>query len=708
MAPRRAARAAAWLLAGALLALPAGAATAWRITLDGEDVTRAADPRDAGGIPLVDAAALAPRLGLVVRVEGKELSVRAAGNAVWRGEPGGDRLTSPAGILHLERSLRAEGRSLYIPLGAVAELSGFTLIISAQARTAALQRSSGVSSGGWSAFTLAKPVAEGGLAGAAVSGAIAPALPPGRESLRVALGVGQVQGTEWGGELAATGSVRGVQTRMSGLLVSGPAGLELRSGRLALAAPELRLGAEAGDLFSEIWGSAQGVRLLQERGEEGSRALSVYLPDRLAGRGSALLAWRDGLRLGDGGVLEGEAASDGSWLLRGRWSPGRLSLFAHLRDASVRSLGLSGSLDLSPGWSLQAAYDASSDESGTAMLALRAPLPRGGDLMLESTGSRSRSVRLRSDSMTVSFPLPDLLLRARGQRRAGHTELLASASWSGAPGLRVDFQAAGRWPDAGPAESWQQAAVAWKLFRTTSLQAVAAWGSAPFPERLRLRLSQELPRGFTLLAERGDDWDGVRLLVSRTWDVATPAGGGRVQGRVGEPGIPVQLGPYRVLTDEQGRYAFEHVPAGDYDLAIPQDLLPASYSAGAARRKVRVTRRTDERVDLPLQRLAEARGWVYVDRDGDGRRDPGEGVGGVVVVLDGRPTRSTGGGAFTFANLPPGRHELRLDTARLPAGLAATVPSRIEMGLPPGAVLDTLELRLVEQRKAVVFQEPGR
>lgn len=708
MIPRTAARWAAWLLAAMVLAAPAAAGTGWRITLDGEDVTRAAGPRDSAGILMIDVAALAPRLGLSVRVEGRDVSVRAVGGEVWRGEPGGDRLTSSAGMLQLERSLRVEGHSLFLPLGAAAELAGLALIVSAEARLAALERSAKIAAGGWSAFTLAKPGLRDGPAGVAVPAPVAPALPPDRESLRVSLGLGQVEGTDWGGDLGATGSVLGVQTRMSALLASGAAGLELRSGRLALTDPELRLGAEAGDLFSDIWGSARGLRLLRERGEAGTRALSLYLPDRLAGRGSPLLAWRDGLRLGEDAALEGEVASDGSWLLRSRWSPGRLSLFAHLRDISVRSLGLSGSLGLSPGWSLQAGFDASEDGTGTAMLAARAPLPRSGALMLESTGFRSRSGKLRSDSLTVSFPLPDLLLRARGQRRAGQTELLASASWSGAPGLRVDLQTACRWPEAGRAESWQQAAVGWKLFRKTSLQAVATWGSAPFAERLRFRLSQELPRGFTLFAERGDDRGGIRLMASRTWDVGTPAAGGRVQGRVGEPGIPVQLGPYRALTDEQGRYAFRHVPAGDYELAIPEELLPASHAAEGARRTVRVTRRTDETLDLPLQRLAEARGWIYVDRDGDGRRDPGEGVAGVVVVLDGRPTRSSGGGSFTFANLLPGSHELRVDTERLPAGLAATVPSRIEMGLTPGAVLDTLELRLVERRKAVVLQEPSR
>lgn len=700
------ARLAAGLLAGVVLAAPVFAGAGWRITLEGEDVTRAANPRDSGGILLVDIAALAPRLGLTVRVDGRAVSVRGVGGAAWRGEAGDDRLTSPAGFLHLERSLRVEGRSLYIPLGAAAELAGLRLILSSEAQAAALERSSGVSSEGWAVFTLAKPGSGEGPLAAAVNDSIAPAPPPDRESLRVSLGIGQMEGPHWGGDFSVTGSVRGTQTRMSGLLVSGPAGPELRSGRLALTGPELRLGAEAGELFSEIWGSAQGLRLFRQREEAGIQALSLYLPNRPAGRGSALVAWRDGFRLGEDGAIDGEIASDGSWLLRSHWSPGRFSLFAYLRDVAGRSFGLSGSVDLSPGWIVQAGFGAGEDNTATAVLALRARLPRGGDVMLESTGSSSPSGTVRSETLSLSFPLRGLLLRARGQRRAGQMQLLTSASWTGIPGLQVDVLAAFHRPEPGQVEGWQQVAIGWRLFRTTSLQAVATWGNAPFAQRLRLRLAQELPHGVTLSAEHGGD-GGIRLMASRTWDVDTPAGGGLVQGRVGEAGIPVQLGPYRALTDEEGRYAFRHVPAGDYELAIPNGLVPASFAAAGAPRTVRVRRRIEQTIDLPLQRLAEARGWVYVDRNGNGRRDPGEGQAGVVLLFDGRATRSAGAGVFTFANLTPGRHELSVDLARLPAGMAATVPSRIEMGLPPGAVLENLEIRLIERRRPIVFQGQG-
>jgi hypothetical protein len=146
------------------------------------------------------------------------------------------------------------------------------------------------------------------------------------------------------------------------------------------------------------------------------------------------------------------------------------------------------------------------------------------------------------------------------------------------------------------------------------------------------------------------------------------------------------------------------VPPGSYDLLVPTEALPADLTAGPAAR-VQVRRGQSQRVDIPLTALGEARGWVYVDRDANGRRDPGEGIGGAVLILDGRATSSAADGSFGFFNLPPGTHEIRIETGRLSGGLEALMPSRMELGLPPGRSVDHLEFRLREKKKPVVFQE---
>ncbi|HEX2094268.1 MAG TPA: SdrD B-like domain-containing protein, partial [Longimicrobiaceae bacterium] len=71
-------------------------------------------------------------------------------------------------------------------------------------------------------------------------------------------------------------------------------------------------------------------------------------------------------------------------------------------------------------------------------------------------------------------------------------------------------------------------------------------------------------------------------------------------------------------------------------------------------------------------------GKVWLDEDGDGRQDPGEeGVPGASVwSADGEVVTTDRAGRFSFRDLRPGTHVLRLDTLGLPRGY--TVPRRGE------------------------------
>ena len=74
----------------------------------------------------------------------------------------------------------------------------------------------------------------------------------------------------------------------------------------------------------------------------------------------------------------------------------------------------------------------------------------------------------------------------------------------------------------------------------------------------------------------------------------------------------------------------------------------------------------------PFAREGMLTGSVFVDRDADGLRDPGEaGVPGAVVVLgDGRGAITDITGRWHVAGVRPGAHVVRVDPATLPPGLA--------------------------------------
>src|SRR6185369_14689033 len=105
--------------------LQAGA-DGWTVRLEGADVTRAADPLVSGEVLLIDIAALAPSLGLSVRVEGRAFTLRDPQAGEWQGAAGNAVLTGPHGDLPLARPVPIAGRSAYLPPAPAGFLAGLT------------------------------------------------------------------------------------------------------------------------------------------------------------------------------------------------------------------------------------------------------------------------------------------------------------------------------------------------------------------------------------------------------------------------------------------------------------------------------------------------------------------------------------------------------------------------------------------------------
>jgi hypothetical protein len=752
----RAARTLALAL-GLLPALAAGPAAgaspeAWRISIRGQDVTRTADPRLEGGVLTVGAVALGPSLPLLARATGRSLQVRDSTGIEWQGRAGETLLVAADRSLPLDRPIRIDGPSAYLPAAAVAELAGLALALDPDARTAAfLDRATPapIAPSGWEALVVPKPAAPGGAAAPAPRLRQDVFLPPDHDTLRVNVGLGAVPGADGGGDLTATGSVRGIDTALSLIATTGPRGFELQNSHAALTDPVRGLGLEAGDLFSGIWGLTQGARFRWRRGDgDGASwpALSIYTADPYSANPRTVATYSDEIGIGPWSSVGGELASDGSWLADGRWRHDRYSLFGYARNASGpygggRNAGLSGSAGLFWGMDLQGSYsqgDSEGQRLGERILSLRIPLHTGSDLTLATDRSEIGPTRSRIDSADATTAFGHLLLRGRlqmretafegpftgpfaGSVRFAERDLLASASYFASSRLRLEVQILEQRPEQGAPSQWRQISAALALFQHTSLQVFATSSSTGFGNTFRIRLDQEIRPGFSLFVEAGNvvtfqsttgppDRSRLRIMVRRTWDVATPSAGTAVRGVVASSGalptagLPVELGPYRTVTDDEGHYKFPNVPAGDYDLRLREQGMPADMQAGPPSR-VRVKRGESQQADLSVEPLSEAHGWVYVDRNGNHRRDPGEGIAGAAVVLDDRATSTAPDGSFGFYNLPPGAHKISIVADRLPAGLRAQVPTHMDFGLPAGQSIDGLMFLLAEISKPIIFQE---
>lgn len=726
----------------------------WRIFLSGSDVTGTAAPLESARILLVDAAALSPSLGMSVQVELTDAVVRDVQNREWRGTAGSLTLAGPAGEVPLARPLRIENRSVYLPLTTLADLAMLSLEVDPVARTARLEHPAAAAGAslpeGWQALSLPKSKgthtdAEFESESYGPFGGLPSVLPPGHDDLRFGVGLESVVGADWGADLTGAGSIRGIETRITARATAGPAGAGIYNGILGLYQPQ-GFGLEAGDVFSEIWGLAQGVRFLGPGTGSDTQdrlAFSFYRPSDNGGNQRDVVTGSDEVRLGPYALAGGEVASDGSWSLRTRYHRQRFGFSAYDRKASGvgPGSGVAGFVELPADLNLQASWNRSGTGSEAIAwndVTLLVPVRRAS-FTLDSSQIVSEVAHLRANGLTFTLPWGplkllltyqirngDLQFANGAQSSYGQRDLVATLSYLASGRLRFELLAVDRRQDLGIPERWQQLTMSLRLRTGTVLQVVATTAGSPYHDPLHLRIEQVLPRGYSIAAEYGRistfqaatdqglvPTTRLKLSVRKVFDVPTPPGGGEVKGTVGSAfgpaaaGVPVDLGAYRTATDDQGRFAFRNVGPGSYNLAVSPQGIPANFVAGTPQ-QVAVAARKHQEVDVTLIALGVVSGEVYLDFNGNGREDEGEGISGVILRLDDLATESGPDGVFEFHNVPPGSHRLNVDPDRLPPGVALTIPSAMDIGLPSGGNLPGVRFRLIEKKKPLILQEVGR
>ena len=121
-------------------------------------------------------------------------------------------------------------------------------------------------------------------------------------------------------------------------------------------------------------------------------------------------------------------------------------------------------------------------------------------------------------------------------------------------------------------------------------------------------------------------------------------------------GIPVfasPLGPDLGQLDDLRRSSFR----------LRAAYLTLRYSRSAGRPRGTIGNR-----QYPLGGTGTVSGWVYLDANGNGSRDPAEeGVPGIIVILDGREAvRTNEAGFYQFRDVTDGQHRITVNTDNLP------------------------------------------
>lgn len=558
-------------------------------------------------------------------------------------------------------------------------------------------------------FDLVKPPDAKPPTGGRSTLAAPPKSPAQSESLRTMIGLGYVQGADWGAEFLAGGSFAGAQVQLNSLVTRGSEGLLFDHGSVSVFHPDSQWRVEAGDVFSHLRGLSFGGRFSWAAGRR-RPAIAIYASRRAMPDRPVVLSYRDQIRVGEQTLLDAEVATDRSHLLRSRLTAGRFEIDAsyrsHREPYRSRDMSVSGGLRIWRGITVNGGLFNSvqaGDRGEWRLLALRLPVTRHVDFAFERAFTGGTGIAHSTSAVMATVAAGDLRFFHRyqqgqfdfiGSGYAGSIErrqTQSMTSYSPGPRLNLSLQLATQRSDTGQAQHWEELQATMRLTSTTTVRAITGVPDVRNPERFQAHVRQELPQRFALQADYGPlstyqpvlralDRSRFKLMLFKTVDIATPARGALVAGRVlddagrGVRGARVRLGPYSADADADGAYSFRHVPRGEYELSLDPAFLPADFAWDGRGNRLVIGSERAVRADLRVTPLNAVHGRLYVDLDADGRFDASEAVAGAVIRVGDRLTMTDAAGAYSVYNLWPGAYRVRIE--RLPPAFEAAVAER--------------------------------
>jgi hypothetical protein len=565
-----------------------------------------------------------------------------------------------------------------------------------------------------------------------------PSTPPApTEKLQTMIGLGYVQGADWGSEILAGGTVAGAQVQFNSLITSGREGLAVDHGSLSLFDPAGRWSVEAGDVYSQLRGASVGGRVAWTAAGNRRPAIAVYGPAHGVSSRQTVVSYRDRIQLRGQTLLDTELATDKSYVLKSRLAGSHFQVEAFYRSqrspVDSRDASLAGGVTMWRGLAVSGGVFGSvqpGDRSEWRMMSVRLPVARFLDLTLERAFSGSRQISNSTSAVMANISAGDLRLFHRFQQgeydfaRGGAPGTLerqqtqSMSSYTPGPRLNLTLQLATQRTETGRVQHWEELQTTVKVSSTTTVRAVTAVPDVRNHERFQAYVRQELPYRLAVQADYGRisayqsvprelDRSRLKVMLFKTVDIMTPARGAKVSGRVmddsgrGVAGARVKLGAYSADTDRDGNYVLEHVPGGEYDLSLDQTVLPADFAWDGKGQRIVVAGAKTRRADLRVTPLNAIHGRVYVDRNQNGRVDSGEAVAGAVIRVGERLTATDRDGAYSFYNLWPDTYVIKL--VGVPAEFQAGVEQQT-VTLLDGAPVTGADFRATVVVKPVIWQ----
>lgn len=497
------------------------------------------------------------------------------------------------------------------------------------------------------------------------------------------------------------------------VLMSGSS-MQVDTLRLNLASSQTQI--EFGDVKSEIYGDTVGVKSSFRPSEAFTYALALY------SSGSDSLSLTPALgfeyRWSQKADFRGELASNGAYALRYCLAGAGPSFSAFLKgrlySSSPDSTGYGVALSyplLSQGsfyYNFQQLEEGSADPKQSQFARLSFPIYRSAWGAIETVTRKGNGLSTNFKALTISWPLGrvNTLLRLSTEETecASTYRRRTSDSLYATVGLPLSPKAFLRYALDSEKHSTFSGGC---LDGTDYTETHRLTGTTKLSDRLELRVSLSLPRHSGQLASHlGVKWSpnpgtsvvlryeceknhALGFSITKTFSLVLPGFLGKIEGYVrdtnGKPigQVSVRAGPATAVTGADGYYVFNGLAPGVYEAYLEPNSIPAQYSLPQGKPGVQVRRGSKVRVDFTLARLASISGVVFMDLDGNGSYDEGEGLKGIPVALDSFVVNTDEHGRFAFFDVNPGKHEVRLVAECLPRNLEPVSPSRWEINLSP-------------------------
>lgn len=541
------------------------AQAAWTVTVNGTDVTSVAAPIDKAGVPVGNAITLASYLGLQSAVDSTGFWISDPNGTIWRAVNGDRFLVSASKTMPLSAAVDIEGPSVYLPLDALASLSGLALTLSsdhthasfgaanatsdgdepggasahasalahtgASAQPAPVPSATGNLDNGWTGLTIPKTAAELALlnhdsSDFASETRLKANPPPTQDALNVETGLGYVEGEDFGLAFSGGGEAFGSGVHFNGLVADGDSGLNLINTSLQINDWDRRLRFEGGQIFSELWGASTGLRLslLQNTNPHNTMvdsSIAFYAGTNLGERHDPLVAFTDEAQVLRKLLVGCELGSDGSYLFKQRLATGPLSLYGyerwlHLNDGGN---GILGSLRLTRGVSLIAG--ASNEGAGVNRndyrnVGLSFPVYQDATLTITRSATLTGTNHNDATGFTLGLPIGPVTFSTAYQW--GHTgeqlpdfttvftdmqTLTMTAGYSPNPRTRFDYEVASQWQADGSTTNYDQLVTHYRLGNATDLQLISGMPDLFDQNILRVRLDQALSSTRSLSLDYG-------------------------------------------------------------------------------------------------------------------------------------------------------------------------------------------------------------